>query len=79
MEEHGNNKNFYGTKSSGNGKSGHNVSFDEIPEEHKKVHVKRIIMLHVTFPDEEEQKNNHAAEECENIKDKESNTKLKSH
>ena len=36
-------------------------------------------MLHVTFPDEEEQKNNHAAEECENIKDKESNTKLKSH
>ena len=62
---------------SSNGKSGHNVSFDDMPAGHKEVYIKRRNILSVACPDEEEEENYHIAEDLENIKDKESSDKLK--
>ena len=78
IEDCGNSKNFYGIITSGNGKSGRKFSFDNVPDAHNEVHVKRRSILSVADPDEEDQEQDHVAEKCENIENKESNIQLKS-
>ena len=67
MEEHWNSRNFYGTIVSGNGKSGNNLSFNDVPAERKKVCDKRRNMLPVVDLDEEEQEHDRTADKCEKV------------
>ena len=60
------------------GKIGHNVSFDSLPDDYKEVHVERKNMMSVADHEGEEKENGHAADECDKIKDEESNIQLKS-
>ena len=77
MEECLNRRNLYGTTKTINVKFGCSFSFDGMPAEHKKVYIERRNTLTVACPDEEEQENDHAAEDCEKIEYKESNAQLK--
>ena len=76
MEDYRNIRIFYGTIISENGKSGNSASFDDIPDDYKEVHSKRRSMTPVVDPDKEDQDRNHVAEECEKIKEKDSNDQL---
>ena len=78
IEYHGDSRNSHETMTSGNGKSGHNASFDNMPSDYKEVHAERRTTFSVVEPDEEEQEHNNVAEECDKIEDKESNSQLKS-
>ena len=78
MAEHGNSRNFYGTIISLNRKFRCYVSFDKMPEEHKKIHVKiRNTLSFEEDLDEEEQEHDHIVEECEKIGEKKCNIQLK--
>ena len=70
MAEYGNSRNFYGTIISLNRKFRCYVSFDDMPEEHKKIHVKIRNTLSFEDLDEEEQEHDHIVEECEKIGEK---------
>ena len=78
IEEHRNRRNFCDSITSVNGKSGHNVSFNGMPDEHKQDRFKRRNVLSVTAPDEEEKENDHISEKFKKIEEKESNAQLKS-
>ena len=78
IEEHENCINFHDALMSSNGKSGYNVSFDDMLAEHNQAHAKRRTMLSVADLDEEEHEYDYFTEESENIGDKESNIQLKS-
>ena len=78
MEDCGNSRIFYSMFTSRNGKSGHNVSFDNVTAEHKEVRVERRNTPSIVDPDKAQKEHDHVAEECDKIEDENSNVQLKS-
>lgn len=65
MEKHGNSRNFHGGIASGNGKSGCQIRFDDLPSGHNAAHVKRRNIINVVEKGEEEKEYDHHVEELQ--------------
>ena len=65
MEKYGNSRNFHGDIVSGNGKSGYQIRFDDLPSGKQIVYVKRRNIISVVDRGEEEKEYDHYVEELQ--------------
>ena len=78
MEDCGNIRSFHSTIMRGNGKLGCNVSFDDVPADHKDVHDERRNTLCAACPDEQDKEHDNVVEECDKIENEELSIHVKS-